>query len=229
LAYAGLYAKLHLFSNGTFDAGKVFVEILFLEGLVIGFVIAVPVGPIGLLCVNRALSRGSVYGLVSGLGVATADAISAGIAALGVTLVSTFLTSQQKWLHLIGGVFFCCLGLRIFLIRPGAQATTINKENGLVGAYASTFFLNMSNPVTILSFVAIYAGWGVESLSGDYTSAALLTLGIFFGSALWWVLLDGALLIFREKFTHHGLRWTHRISGAIIAGFGCFILLSLYY
>lgn len=200
---------------------------LFLEGLVIGFVIAVPVGPIGLLCINRSLSKGPAVGLLSGLGVATGDAISAGLAALGLTLVSSFLISQQLGLRLVGGVFLCYLGLRIFLIKPTGQATPAG-ENGLVGAYASTFFLTFTNPVTILSFMAIYAGWGVENLSGNYASAAVLTLGVFSGSALWWVLLESGLLLFRTRFTLHGLRWAHRISGVIIAGFGFIVLFNLY-
>lgn len=198
----------------------------FLEGLIIGFVIAVPVGPIGLLCINRTLSGGPTYGFFSGLGIATADAISAAIAVLGLTLISNFLISQQIWFRLIGGLFLCYLGFRIFLARPAVQTTSV-KESSLMGAYASTFFLTFTNPVTILSFVAIYAGWGVESLSGDYFSAAVLTLGVFTGSALWWIILSGGLLLFETRFTHHGLRWVHRISGAIIAGFGFFVLLSL--
>jgi threonine/homoserine/homoserine lactone efflux protein len=200
---------------------------LFLEGLVIGFIIAVPVGPIGLLCINRSLSKGPAVGLLSGLGVATGDAISAGLAALGLTLVSSFLISQQLGLRLVGGVFLCYLGLRIFLIRPTTQATPA-EESGLVGPYVSTFFLTFTNPVTILSFVAIYAGWGVENLRGNYASAAVLTLGVFAGSALWWVLLESALLLFRARFTLSGLRWAHRISGVIIAGFGLIVLFDLY-
>ena len=198
----------------------------FLEGLIIGFIIAVPVGPIGLLCINRTLSGGPTYGFFSGLGIATADAIAAGIAILGLTLVSNFLISQQIWFRLIGGLFLCYLGFRTFLARPAVQTTSV-KESSLMGAYASTFFLTFTNPVTILSFVAIYAGWGVESLSGDYFSAAVLTMGVFTGSALWWIILSGGLLLFETRFTHRGLRWVHRISGVIIAGFGFFVLLSL--
>lgn len=197
---------------------------LFIEGVVIGFVVAVPIGPIGLLCINRALSGGLAYGFLSGLGVATADAVSGGIVVLGLTLVSSFLTGQQAWLRPVGGLFLCYLGVRTFMAKPAEQAVPA-RETGSLGAYSSTFFLTFTNPVTILSFVAIYAGWGVESLSGHYLSAAALTSGIFCGSALWWVILGAALLLSREKFTDHGLRWIHRISGAIITGFG-FVVLS---
>ncbi len=199
--------------------------IFFFKGLLIGFVVAVPVGPIGLLCVNRALSRGPVYGLISGLGVATADAVSAGIAVLGLTLILGFLLSQQVWLHLIGGLFLCYLGFRIFMARPVAQTVSV-QEKSFVGAYVSMFFLTLTNPGTILSFMAIYAGWGVHNLGGDYLSAALLTLGVFVGSALWWFILASGLLAFGPKFTYPGLRWVHRISGVIIAGFGFIVLLG---
>ena len=198
---------------------------LFLEGLLIGFVVAVPIGPMGVLCVSRALSGGPVYGLFSGLGVATGDAVWAGIAALGLTMISGFLLSQQVWLRFIGGIFLCYLGIKTFLTGPRVQ-TVSGVATGLGGAYGSTFFLTFSNPATILSFVAIYAGWGVESLSGHYVSATVLTAGVFVGSASWWILLSGGLLAFRKSFARSGLEWVERISGAIIAGLGFFIILS---
>ena len=200
---------------------------LFLKGFVIGMIIAVPVGPIGLLCVNRTLSRGPLYGLVSGLGVATADALSGGVVALGLTFVSSFLLAKMVWLRLIGGIFLCYLGFKIFATEPRPQSMIDNGNKNLLGAYASTFFLTFSNPLTLLSFVAIYAGWGVEDLSAHHILAAILTLGIFCGSASWWLGLSGGMPVVRVMFTHDGLRWVHRVSGAIIAGFGFIILLSL--
>lgn len=200
---------------------------LFLIGFVIGLMVAVPVGPIGLLCVNRTLSRGPVYGLFSGLGVATADAISAGIVALGLTLVSSFYMSHQIWLRLIGGVFLCYVGAKIFITQP-SEPSAWDKEQNLLHAYASTFFLTFTNPLTLLSFVAIYAGWGVEDLTGHYFASAILTAGVFCGSASWWVVLSSSMRALRMIFSHSGLRWVHRISGAIIASFGFIVLLSLF-
>src|SRR5436190_20582484 len=138
--------------------------LLFLKGFLIGMIIAVPVGPIGLLCVNRTLSKGPLYGLISGLGVATADAVSGSIVVLGLTLVSSFLIAEQLWLRLVGGIFLCYLGFKIFATEPSLRAMR-DKEKSLLGAYLSTFLLTFSNPLTLLSFVAIYAGWGVEDLS----------------------------------------------------------------
>jgi threonine/homoserine/homoserine lactone efflux protein len=200
---------------------------LLIVGILIGLVVAVPVGPLGLLCINRALILGPVYGLCSGLGVATADAIAAGIAALGITLISGFLTDYQLLLRFIGGIVLCYLGYRIFRTEPVSRVPINTSVNGLLSAFATTFFLTLSNPVTILSFVAIYAGWHVPSLRGQYVAAATLTAGVFTGSTLWWVGLFLGLTTFHEKFDLRFLFWVHRVSGAVIAGAGVAVLLSL--
>ena len=199
---------------------------LIIEGVLIGIVVAVPVGPLGLLCINRALAMGAWCGLLSGLGVATADGLAAGIAALGISFVSDFLTEQQILLRLAGGLFLCYLGWQIYRTEPIDQEPPRNM-NGLLNAYATTFFLTISNPVTILSFIAIYAGWHVPSLHGRYFAAALLALGVFTGSALWWLGLFISMTAFRGKFSVRALGWIHRVSGALIAGFGIVVLLSL--
>ena len=197
-----------------------------LRGLIIGFSIAAPVGPIGVLCIRRTLAKGCVSGLVSGLGAATADAIYGCIAGFGLTFIASILISQQGWFRLIGGAFLCYLGLKTFLTRPAEQAASA-EGNGLVGAYASTFFLTLTNPMTILSFAAIFAGLGVVGASGNYASAGMLVLGVFIGSALWWLIRSGGVSVFRARFNSHGVRWVNRISGVIITGFGLLALLSL--
>lgn len=196
-----------------------------LRGLAIGFSIAAPVGPIGVLCIRRTFAEGRASGFVSGLGAACADAIYGCIAGFGLTSVSNLLVSQQVWLRLIGGVFLCYLGIKTLLSKPAEQAASA-KGNGLVGAYASTFFLTLTNPMTIISFAAIFAGLGLASTSANYMSATVLVLGVFIGSALWWLILSGGIGVFREKFNLRGLQWINRISGAIITGFGLFALLS---
>ena len=199
---------------------------LLIEGIVIGLVVAVPVGPLGLLCINRALMMGPVCGFFSGLGVATADALAAGIAALGISLISGFLIEHQLALRFVGGLVLCYLGYKIYKTEPVSQAP-INNINGLLSAYATTLFLTLSNPVTVLSFVAIYAGWHVPSLHGRYIAAATLTVGVFTGSALWWVGLFIGLTAFHDRFSLRFLFWVHRVSGAVIAGSGVVVLLSL--
>jgi len=142
-----------------------------LRGIIIRFSIAAPVGPIGVLCIRRTLAEGRVYGLISGLGAATADAIYGCVAGFGLTFISSFLISQQIWLRLIGGGFLCLLGIRIFLSEPAKQAAS-TKGNGFLSAYASTFLLTATNPMTILSFAAIFAGLGVGSTSKNYPHPA---------------------------------------------------------
>ncbi|MGA2505012.1 MAG: LysE family transporter [Anaerolineales bacterium] len=203
------------------------MNIIFLfRGLVIGFSIAAPVGPIGVLCIRRTLADGWASGLVSGLGAASADAIYGSIAGFGLAFISNFLVSQQLWLRLIGGVFLCILGVRTLLVKPAEQAST-GKDGGLLACYASTFFLTLTNPMTIISFAAIFAGLGLAAARGNYGSAGILVLGVFSGSAAWWLLLSSVVGIFRARFKPGLLRWVNRISSAIIIGFGIFALVSI--
>ena len=197
-----------------------------LKGLAIGFSIAAPVGPIGVLCIRRTLAEGHAAGLVSGLGAATADAIYGCVAGFGLTLISNALINQQVWLNLTGGVFLCYLGLQTLLTKPTEQAVS-GEANSLIGAYASTFLLAFTNPVAILSFAAIFAAWGGTSASGSYVSVGILVLGVFAGSTLWWLALSSGVSLFRTKFTPQRLRWVNRVSGLVIAGFGLLALLSL--
>jgi len=197
-----------------------------LRGLIIGFAIAAPVGPIGVLCIRRTLAGGRAAGLVSGLGAATADAVYGCIAAFGLTFISSLLVGQQGWIRLVGGIFLCYLGLRTVLATPSEEPVHA-RDGGLLGAYASTFLLTLANPMTILSFTAIFAGLGIGSAAGNYASAALLVLGVFTGSALWWLILSSGVSMFRTKLGVASLRWVNRISGMIIVGFGLLALWSL--
>lgn len=197
-----------------------------LQGLIIGFSIAAPVGPIGLLCIRRTLAEGRLFGLVSGLGAATADAFYGAVAGFGLTFISSFLIHQQVWLRLAGGVFLCYLGLRTFMASPSEKGASV-KGSGLVGAFGSIFFLTLTNPLTVLSFAAIFAGLGLGNRGRDYASAGTLVTGVFIGSALWWFILSWGAGLFQKRVTPQGLRWVNRISGLIITGFGLFVLLSI--
>jgi len=196
------------------------------KGGVIGFSIAAPVGPIGVLCIRRTLAEGRASGFVSGLGAASADAVYGCIAGFGLTFISSLLVGQQAWLRLVGGVFLFYFGIRTFLALPAQQAASF-KGRGFFKAYASIFFLTLTNPMTILSFAAIFAGLGLANSRGNYISAGLLVLGVFIGSALWWLLLSGGVGAYRNKFPASGLVWVNRISGVIIVGFGLFALVGL--
>ncbi len=194
----------------------------FFKGLLVGFSIAAPVGPIGVLCIRRALAYGRMTGFISGLGAASADAAYGCIAGFGLTIISNFLVSQQVWLKIIGGIFLCYLGIKTFLEKPAKEPA---KSTQVAGAYASTFFLTLTNPMTILSFLAVFAGLGLANTTGSYGDAGLLVVGVFLGSALWWLLLANSVSLFREKLSDRILKWINRISGMIILVFGLFALL----
>jgi threonine/homoserine/homoserine lactone efflux protein len=199
-----------------------------IKGLVIGFSIAAPVGPIGVLCIRRTLAEGRACGIVSGLGAACADAVYGCIAGFGLTFIANFLISQELWLSLIGGLFLCWLGLMTVFSKPAqVAAQPRHKKIGLIHAWASTFFLTLTNPMTILSFTAIFAGLGLASQSASYASAAILVLGVFLGSAIWWLMLSGGVSLFRERFTLHRMLWINRVSGMILFAFGLFALLGV--
>ncbi|HAN73641.1 MAG TPA: lysine transporter LysE [Planktothrix sp. UBA8407] len=194
------------------------------KGLIIGFSIAAPVGPVGILCIRRSLSQGYLVGFFTGLGAATADALYGFIAGFGLTIISNILVSQQMGLKLMGGLFLCYLGLKIALEKPTEQSA--NPSGKIINAYASTFFLTVTNPITILSFIAIFAGLGLGS-KNDYWDAGILVLGVFLGSTLWWLILVSGVSLFRNQINTHTLQWINRISGIIIIGFGLAALLSL--
>ena len=203
------------------------MTILFLlRGLLIGFSIAAPVGPIGVLCIRRTLAAGRLAGFVSGLGAATADAFYGSVAGFGLTALSSLLIEQRLWLRLIGGLFLCYLGVKTFLAKPSEQAAA-SKDSGLLSAYASTLALTLTNPATIFSFLAIFAGLGVASAGGNYLAAGILVLGVFLGSACWWFLLSGGVSLLRTKVGTRQLRWINWLSGLIILTFGVLALLSL--
>ncbi|HEY8293661.1 MAG TPA: LysE family transporter [Thermomicrobiales bacterium] len=197
-----------------------------IRGMIFGLSVAAPVGPMGVLCIRRTLADGRIAGLVTGLGTATADTCYGAVAAFGLTFVSSFLVNQQFWLRLIGGAFLCYLGATTFLSRP-AERPAIVRASGLRSAYFTTFALTLTNPLTILTFAAIFAGIGAGEMHGAYGSAALLVLGVFLGSALWWLLLSSGTGLVRTKLTPARLVWVNRISGGVIATFGVLALVSI--
>ena len=197
-----------------------------LQGLILGFSIAAPVGPIGVLCIRRTLTEGRIAGFVSGLGAATADAFYGAIAGFGLTFISTFLIDQQLWLRLTGGFFLLYLGVKTFRSSPPDNAA-LQDRSGIFGAYASTLVFTLTNPLTILSFAAIYAGLGLTATGRNYVSAALLVLGVFAGSAAWWLILSGGISLFRKSFTLEALGWINKVSGLAITIFGLIVLRGL--
>lgn len=195
---------------------------LLARGLVLGFTIAAAVGPISLLVIRRTLAEGRTVGLVSGMGVATADGTYGAIAAFGLTALTDVLVDQRRILGIAGGVFLLWLAWRTLRSVPTTAATTDGRSRGLLGAYASVLGLTLTNPMTILSFTALFVGLGVTG--GDAAGAALLTAGVFAGSAAWWVVLVGGLGIVRSRLTTSAMRRINVASGIAI---GVFALVAL--
>ncbi len=207
---------------------------LFGRGLLVGFSIAAPVGPIGVLCIRRTLTLGLLAGLLSGLGAATSDAVYGAIAAYGLTAISGILVGQSFWFRLVGGIFLIYLGVQTFLAKPAtkpAELMGLANAQGLAGAYLSTVVLTMTNPATIMSFAAVFAGLGLASTGASspavHLAAMTLVLGVFVGSALWWLLLSSVVNVLRSAFKLNLLQWLNRVSGAVLIMFGVVALISL--
>jgi threonine/homoserine/homoserine lactone efflux protein len=196
---------------------------LLLQGAVIGFSIAAPVGPIGALTIRRTLAQGRAAGLATGIGAASADAVYGAVAAFGLSAVTNALIAQAGWLRLLGGAFLVYLGAKTFVARASA-ADTLIPASGLAAAYSSTFLLTLANPTTILSFIAVFAGLGLAGGQDTYARAALFVGGVFVGSALWWVVLSWSVARLRSRMSPEALRWVNRTSGAVIAAFGVLAL-----
>lgn len=191
----------------------------FIKGILIGFAMAIPVGPIGILCIRKTLTEGRLRGLIIGLGAATADLLYACIAAFGLTVISDTLNSQRIWIRLAGGALLLFLGVRIYRAQPKNPKIHIN-GSGMLRSYLTTIFLTLTNPLTIFAFIAIFAALDLsDGLS--YLSASLLVLGVFLGSTSWFVLLSSGVTLFRNKLDINGLRWVNKIAGVliIISGF----------
>jgi threonine/homoserine/homoserine lactone efflux protein len=198
---------------------------LLLKGVIIGFALALPIGPIGILCIRKTFAEGHISGLVVGFGAATADAFYGFIAAFGLTVISDTLMNQQMWLRLIGGAFLCYLGVKTYLAKPPDSANGTNGK-GLVSSYVSTFLLTLTNPLTIIAFLGVFAGFGLRNSELSFGSAATLIAGVFLGSSLWFFLLSYGVTLFREKINAQGLGLINKISGILIVVFGIVALLS---
>lgn len=199
--------------------------ILFVRGLVLGFTIAAAVGPISLLVIRRTLVEGRVVGLISGMGVATADGTYGAVAAFGLTAITDLLIDWRRGLGIVGGAFLLWLAWRTFRSVPSEAATDDpGRRRGLPGAYLSTLGLTLTNPMTIVSFAALFVGLGVTG--GDLAGATLLTLGVFAGSAVWWVVLTAVVGALRSRLTTTGMRRINMASGLLIGAFAIAALAS---
>ncbi|PFW76280.1 lysine transporter LysE [Bacillus sp. AFS075960] len=186
-----------------------------LKGLIIGFSIAAPVGPIGILCIRRTLENGRFVGFMSGLGAATADGLYGLIACLSLTVITNYLINQQLWFQLIGGIFLGYLGVKTYKSKP-LNTTTKSKNEQNIKAYISTFFLTITNPVTILSFISLFSGIGIANSDIDLMEKLILVLGVFLGSILWWLFLSMVVSLLKKRINAHFLIIINKTSGLIL-------------
>ena len=200
--------------------------LLFAEGIIVGFFVAVPVGPVAVLCIRRTLAHGRLSGYISGLGAATADGLYAAIATFGLTSVGDILLHQQFWLRVIGGCALILMGIKTYRAKMRRKVAPRDNET-LLRDYGSTLLLTLANPMTIIAFAAIYAGLGLKAITGNFAAATLLFLGTIVGSAMWWIILAELICDLRPSCNHCVLLWLNRIAGVAIAVFGVLAMVSV--
>jgi threonine/homoserine/homoserine lactone efflux protein len=198
---------------------------LFLKGSLIGFSIAMPVGPVGMLCIQHSLRRGLLAGFIAGFGAAFADALFGCMAGFGVSLLSHVLMHYQVWFQIIGAFILWYLGIKIFKSQP-VQVQSPQMSFSCSRIFFSTFALTLTNPLTLLCFAAIYASVGITPSDQEVLPAAILTLGVLLGAAMWWMMLTCGVIFIGRKFQLTSSPLLNRISGGILTGCGCLASLS---
>src|SRR5262245_27885855 len=194
---------------------------LFVKGLIVGFCLAAPVGPIAALCVQRTIAKSWLSGMVSGLGAAAADALYGAIAAFGATIISEFLITERSWLQRIGGVILILMGLRLLLMKAKPrEAINGNGSRGLMGDFLSTLMLTLTNPMTFVAFAAVFTTMGIGVVRGRPILTAELVGGVFLGSAVWWVILCGGAHLLRRHFDFRKLVTINRATGVFVIAVG---------
>jgi threonine/homoserine/homoserine lactone efflux protein len=199
----------------------------FLKGIVVGLVIAVPVGPVGIMCLRRTIFEGKLVGFISGLGAATADAVFGIIAGFGITTVSNLLLDYQEWLRAVGGCVLLMIGFHSLRTTPQAQLDSPPDPESLSWDFISTFALTLANPITIFAFLGIFAAIGLSGAAATLDHVAMLVLGVWVGSLMWWLALSFGLAGFARSLDRRHLAWINRGSGGILLLSGLALLVSL--
>lgn len=200
-----------------------------IKGLIVGFLASVPLGPVGVLCIQRTINKGRISGIFSGMGAATVDAFFALVAALGLTYIINFIEEQHFYIQLIGGAVLIFLGAKIFYTNPIQQIRRHRKKkNKLIEDYFSVLFLTLSNPLAVFLFVAAFAGFGIVTSHGHSIKSYMVIGGVFLGAMIWWFILTFFIDLFRKKFRLKQLWWINKIAGLLIVVFGVAAMLSVF-
>lgn len=199
-----------------------------IKGIIVGICASIPLGPVGILCIQKTLSKGKVSGLITGLGTAVADNLFASIALLSLSFVDGLLTTYRDWVFIGGGVFVVIYGITLVRKNPIKQVRRPKefKSSHFLPDFASSFFMTISNPGALLLLIGIFAVMGVD-LNATKTGivVALILLGVFIGSSIWWFTLTSIINHFRNKFRLRQLLLVNRIAGIVIVVLG---LISMF-
>ena len=205
------------------------LELIF-KGVIVGLLVSAPLGPIGVLCIQRTLNRGLISGFISGIGAAVADTIFAIVAALGLTIVVNFIQQQHFYFQILGGLFVLYIGIKIFYTNPIKQLKLqrLGKTN-LSQDFFSVLLLTLSNPAAIFLFVAIMAGMQVANDKLSFIQILILVVSIFVGASLWWFFLSTVANRFRKRIRLRSIWWMNKITGTAIFAFGLFLIVSVWF
>lgn len=200
-----------------------------IKGIIVGFLASIPLGPVGVLCIQRTINKGRTSGMLSGMGAATVDSFFALVAALGLTFIINFIEEQQFYIQLIGGTILILLGAKIFYTNPIRQIRRHRRQkNKLIEDFLSVLFLTLSNPLAVFLFVAAFAGIGLVTAKDSSFRSSLIIGGVFLGATLWWGLLTFFVDLFRKHFRLKQLWWINKIAGIVIIVFGIAAMLSVF-
>jgi threonine/homoserine/homoserine lactone efflux protein len=204
-----------------------YIEI-FLKGLILGLFASIPLGPIGVICIQRTLGKGRLSGFISGFGAASADTLLAIVAGLGLSFVIDFIATNNMIFKIVGGIIVIIIGVRIFYKNPIQQVRERKlKKSSLHTDYLSVLFLTLSNPLAVIYMIGLFAGLNPLHGSHDAISYISVFSGILIAASLWWFLLSTFVSIYRKKFRLKSLWWLNKITGLLIAIFGLVTMLSI--
>jgi threonine/homoserine/homoserine lactone efflux protein len=199
------------------------------KGIIIGFTVSAPMGPIGVLCVQRTLNKGRLSGFISGMGAAVADSLYAIIAGLGLSIIIDFISTRKLFFELIGISLLVIIGLKIISSNPIKQIRKARKRgNNLLSDFASIAILTISNPLSLFLFIAVFAGLGMMDDNINKLLTSYLVIGVFTGATLWWFILSSIVNLFRAKFRLRSLWWINKIAGAVLILFALISIIGMF-
>ncbi len=206
------------------------MDLLFIiKGILIGISVSAPLGPIGVLCIQRTLNKGFKSGFVSGAGAASADIIYAVIAGFSITFIKDFLIEYQTYIRIVGGAFLILVGIRIMISNPAKQIRKLRvKGNNYYKDFLTSFLITVSNPITILAFGAFFAAFNMIDKANGNFPIFIMILTVFGGSLLWWLSLISIVTIFKKRIRLRNLLWINRITGVLIVLFALFVMISAF-